>query len=104
MNCGNCLRRFEIPFVHGAIAGFGGQLMTVLPGDKGLAAIYGQGPDREACGIEAITGNPPATPAIIAAWEVQEVVKLITGIGTPLRNRLLLLDFTDGSLEEISLA
>jgi molybdopterin/thiamine biosynthesis adenylyltransferase len=96
-------RRFKIPFVHGAIAGFGGQLMTVLPGDKGLAAIYGSGPGREACGIEAVTGNPPATPAIIAAWEVQEVVKLITGIGTPLRNRLLLLDFTDGSLEEISL-
>jgi len=96
-------RRFKIPFVHGAIAGFGGQLMTVLPGDKGLAAIYGSGPGRGARGIEAITGNPPATPAIIAAWEVQEVVKLITGIGTPLRNRLLLLDFTDGSLEEISL-
>ena len=95
-------RRFKIPFVHGAIAGFGGQLMTVLPGDKGLAAIYG--PGQEAHGIEAITGNPPATPAIIAAWEVQEVVKLITGIGTPLRNRLLLLDFTDGSLEEINLA
>jgi molybdopterin/thiamine biosynthesis adenylyltransferase len=72
-------RRFKIPFVHGAIAG------------------------RKARGIEAVTGNPPATPAIIAAWEVQEVVKLITGIGTPLRNRLLLLDFTDGSLEEISL-
>jgi molybdopterin/thiamine biosynthesis adenylyltransferase len=96
-------RRFKIPFVHGAIAGFGGQLMTVLPGDKGLAAIYGRGPGREVRGIEAVTGNPPATPAIIAAWEVQEVVKLITGTGTLLRNRLLLLDFSDGSLEEISL-
>ena len=96
-------RRFEIPFVHGAIAGFSGQVMTVLPGDKGLAAIYGGGPGRDARGMEAITGNPPATAAAIAAWEVQEVVKLITGIGTPLRNRLLFVDFAGGSLEEISL-
>jgi molybdopterin/thiamine biosynthesis adenylyltransferase len=96
-------RKLNIPFVHGAIAGFSGQVMTVLPGDGGLASIYGGGPGQDAHGMEAITGNPPATPAIIAAWEVQEVVKLITGIGTPLRNRLLFLDFAGGSLEEISL-
>ena len=95
-------RRLNLPFVHGAVAGFCGQVMTVLPGDKGLAAIYG--PGRDTRGLEAITGNPPATPAAIAAWEVQEVVKLITGIGTPVRNRLLLLDFCDGSMEEIKLA
>jgi len=95
-------RRLKVPFVHGAIAGFCGQVMTVLPGDKGLASIYG--PGRDTHGLEAITGNPPATAAAIAAWEVQEVVKLITGIGTPVRNRLLLLDFCDGSLEEIPLA
>lgn len=96
-------RRLKVPFVHGAIAGFSGQVMTVLPGDKGLASIYGRGPGQDARGLEAITGNPPATPAVIAAWEVQEVVKLITGTGTLVRNRLLFLDFADGSLEEISL-
>ncbi len=94
--------RLKVPFVHGAIAGFSGQVMTVLPGDKGLASIYGSG--RNIRGLEAITGTPPATPAAIAAWEVQEVVKLITGTGIPVRNRLLVVDFTDGSLEEISLA
>ena len=95
-------RRLNVPFVHGAVAGFCGQVMTVLPGDKGLASIYG--PGRDARGLEGITGNPPATPAAIAAWEVHEVVKLITGIGTPVRNRLLLLDFCDGSMEVIPLA
>jgi len=96
-------RRLKIPFVHGAIAGFSGQVMTILPGDKGLAAVYGLGPGRDTRGIETITGNPSATPAIIAAWEVQEVVKLITGTGTLLRDRLLFLDFAGGSLDEISL-
>jgi molybdopterin/thiamine biosynthesis adenylyltransferase len=95
--------KLKVPFVHGAIAGFSGQVMTVMPGDRGLSSIYGRGPEQDARGMETITGNPPATPAIIAAWEVQEVVKLITGMGTPLRNRLLFLDFSGGSLEEISL-
>ena len=94
-------RRLGVPFVHGAIAGFNGQVMTVLPGDKGLAAIYG--PGRDSSGLEAITGNPPATAAGIAAWEVQEVLKLVTGNGTPVRNRLLFLDFSDGSMDEIPL-
>ncbi len=94
-------RRLRLPFVHGAIAGFCGQIMTVLPGDRGLSAIYGQECDIH--GIETFTGNPAATPAAIAAWEVQEVVKVITGTGEPLRNRLLLVDFSDGSIESIPL-
>jgi len=40
----------KIPFVHGAIAGFSGQLMTIFPGDKGLDAICGSSPNE--CGIE----------------------------------------------------
>lgn len=95
--------KLKIPFVHGAIAGFSGQLMSVFPGDRGLSAVYGPGVDKSAYGMETLTGNPPATPAIIAAWEVQEAVKIITGTGKPIRNRLLLLDFAEGSLEEIPL-
>ncbi|MFA5078803.1 MAG: HesA/MoeB/ThiF family protein, partial [Dehalococcoidia bacterium] len=74
----------------------------VLPGDRGLSAIYGQGCGMH--GIETFTGNPAATPAAIAAWEVQEVVKVITGEGEPLRNRLLQVDFSDGSVESITLS
>ena len=91
----------KIPFVHGAIAGFSGQLMTIFPGDKGLDAICGSSPNE--CGIETHTGNPAATAAVVAAWEVQETIKIITGIGTPLRNRLIFLDFADGTFDEISL-
>ncbi len=93
----------KIPFVHGAIAGFSGQLMTIFPGDKGLNAICGLSADENECGIETHTGNPAATPAVIAAWEVQEAIKIITGIGNPIRNRLIFLDFADGTFDEISL-
>lgn len=94
----------KIPFVHGAIAGLSGQLMTILPGDKGLNSICGLSAAGNEHGIETHTGNPAATAAVIAAWEVQEAIKIITGIGNPIRNRLIFLDFADGIFEEISLS
>jgi molybdopterin/thiamine biosynthesis adenylyltransferase len=95
--------KLKSPFVHGAIAGWCGELLTIFPGDKGLKAICGLSADENECGIEAQTGNPAATPAVIAAWEVQEAIKIITGIGNPIRNRLIFLDFADGTFDEILL-
>ncbi len=99
----NACNELNIPFVHGAIAGFSGQLMTIFPGDKGIDAICGLSADNDERGIETHTGNLTATPAAIAAWEVQEAVKIITGIGNPIRNRLIFLDFAGGTCDEISL-
>jgi molybdopterin/thiamine biosynthesis adenylyltransferase len=91
-------RRLSRPMVHGAIAGFVGQVMTIFPGDRGLEGLYGDGrvPER---GIEVQWGNPAATPMMVAAWEVQEVVKLLTGRGEPLRNRLLFMDGESGTVD-----
>ncbi|NLE43378.1 MAG: HesA/MoeB/ThiF family protein [Chloroflexi bacterium] len=91
-----------IPMVHGSIAGFIGQVMTIFPDDDGLFALYGS--DENAVpeqGMEAVIGTPAATPMAVAAWEAQEVVKVLTGIGRPLRNRLLILDMETGSVETI---
>lgn len=96
--------KLNIPFVHGAIAGWCGEFMTIFPGDKGFNAVCGPSVKENACGIEAQTGNPAATPAVIAAWEVQEAIKIITGIGSPIRNRLIFLDFADGTFDEIVLS
>jgi molybdopterin/thiamine biosynthesis adenylyltransferase len=87
-----------IPVVHGAIGGYVGQVMTVFPGDEGLYAIYGRGdvPER---GVEAQLGNPAATPMMVAAWQIQEVVKILLGAGEPLRNRLLFMDAESGLAE-----
>ena len=87
-----------IPIVHGAIGGYIGQVMTVFPGDEGLYAIYGRGdvPER---GIEAQLGNPAATPMMVAAWQIQEVVKILLGAGELLRNRVLFLDAESGVAE-----
>jgi len=91
-------RTLARPLVHGAIAGYVGQVMTILPGDPGLEALYGSErvPER---GIEVQCGNPAATPMMIAAWEIQEVVKLLTGRGQPLRHRLLFMDSEIGTVD-----
>ena len=34
--------RLGIPMVHGALAGFEGRIMTVLPGDAGVKQLYGE--------------------------------------------------------------
>jgi molybdopterin-synthase adenylyltransferase len=93
----------QVPLVHGAIGGYTGQIMTVFPGDPGLRALYGQGA-LPAKGVEVQLGNPSATPLMVAAWQVQEVVKIITGQGTLLRSRVLILDAEYGEVTEIRLA
>jgi len=87
----------NIPMVHGAIAGYVGQVMTIFPGDQGLYALYGRGPVPER-GIETAWGNPAATPMMVSAWQIQEVVKIITGKGIPLRNRMLFMDAEVGEV------
>jgi molybdopterin/thiamine biosynthesis adenylyltransferase len=89
----------SIPMVHGSIAGFLGQVMTIFPGDAGLRGLYGDAGDLPEQGLEATLGTPAATPMMVAAWEAQEVVKILTGLGTPLAGRLLLVDMGSGSVE-----
>ena len=95
--------RLGVPMVHGAIGGYTGQVMTIFPGDPGLRALYGQRemPER---GVETKLGNPAATPMMIAAWEIQEVIKLLLAQGEPLRERMLVMDAEFGEVSEIRLA
>jgi len=92
-----------IPMVHGSIGGFLGQVMTILPGDRGLHALYGDGTNLPEHGLEWEMGTPAATPMAVAAWEAQEVVKLLTGEGELLRDRLLVLDMASGTAQALSL-
>ncbi len=90
--------RLGLPLVHGAIGGYIGQVTTILPGDPGLRALYGDQTVAER-GAEVEWGNPAATPMMIAAWEIHEVIKCLTGKGELLRGRLLFLDAEAGCAE-----
>ncbi|MDW7670217.1 MAG: HesA/MoeB/ThiF family protein [Bacillota bacterium] len=78
-----------IPLVHGAIGGWYGQVMTVLPGDRTLDLIYG---GEATQGIEKDLGNPSFTPALVGSIQVSEVLKLLIGRGGILRHKMLYID------------
>ncbi|MBW1681109.1 MAG: ThiF family adenylyltransferase, partial [Deltaproteobacteria bacterium] len=63
-------RDLNIPLVHGAIAGFEGQAMTISPEDRGMNLLYGKNPKGEKSGRptpEAMLGVPAITPALMPA-------------------------------------
>jgi len=96
-------RDLNIPLVHGAIAGFNGQLTTIFPQDKGLELIYGSGRDLPEHGSEVTLGAPTVTPALIASLEAQEVIKILLKRGKLFRNKLLYVDIEEGTVEILNL-
>lgn len=98
-------KSLSIPLVHGALAGFDGQAMTVFPDDPGLSMIYGKGvktgknPDSP----EAVMGVPALMPNMIAAFQAMEVVKILLGRGSLFRNVLVHVGLDAGELNRFPL-
>lgn len=90
----------DIPYVHGAIAGWYGQVATIFPGDITLDILYKSSVTK---GKENELGNPSFTPALIASIQVSEVVKLITGKGDLLRNAFMHIDLLCNEFQVIDL-
>lgn len=97
-------QRLNIPYVHGAVAGFIGEIMTVLPGDDGLTALFTEGHRVPRSGIEAEVGVPTITPWVIAALQAMEAVKVILGRGELIRNRIMYLDLEGASVTTVDLS
>jgi len=92
-------QKMGIPMVHGAIAGYSGQVMTIFPGDGGLRALFGGGGSVPQQGLEVQLGCPAATSMMVAAWQVQEVLKILLGRGQLLRHKILFMDAEAGTVE-----
>src|SRR5699024_2904260 len=92
--------KLQIPLVHGAIAGWYGQVTTILPGDFTLDKIYGKNVSK---GVEKELGNPSFTPGIISSTQVSEVVKLLINRGDLLRNRLLFINMLENEYDVMDL-
>jgi molybdopterin/thiamine biosynthesis adenylyltransferase len=88
-----------VPLVHGAIAGWYGQVASQLPGDD-LSALLRHG-SAQGKGVEVKLGNPSFTPAVIASLQVAEVTKVLLGRGRPLSGRSLFVNLLDMTFEEI---
>ena len=92
--------QLQIPFVHGAVAGWYGRVTTVFPGDRTLSALYRNSSGK---GLEQQMGTPSFTPALVASVQVSEAVKVLLHKGTPLRRKLLYIDLAANSFRVIEL-
>ena len=77
----------NIPFFHGAVHGFEGRAMTVIPGRTACLWCIYQGRVTE--GKFPIIG---VAPAVIGCLQATEVIKYLTGIGEILTDQLLMYD------------
>ena len=89
--------RSRMPFVHGAVEGFVGQLTTIVPG-KGpcLKCVIPKEPPRKP--TFPVLGT---TSGVIGCLQAMETIKLLTGIGEPLVGRMLIFDGEGARFEEI---
>jgi molybdopterin/thiamine biosynthesis adenylyltransferase len=97
-------KSMKVPFVHGALAGFEGQLMTVFPEDPGLKQIYGSGDEGSSSSNrpEFLLGVPSITPSLVATLEAMEVLKILLNRGTPFRNKMVYIDLERGEWSQFS--
>jgi len=82
-----CAIEKKIPFFHGAVRGFEGRAMTILPGQSACLRCLYRGPIPEE--KFPVIG---VTPAVIGAILATETIKYLLGIGQLLTNRLLMYD------------
>lgn len=95
--------QLNIPLVHGAVAGFSGQVTSIFPGDASLSIIYGGKGITIEQGVEVQEGNLPGTVGMVASLQAQEVIKILTGKGEALRKKLLVIDTERGEMMHINL-
>jgi len=77
----------NIPLFHGAVYGFEGRAMTIIPGETAcLKCVYRGVIPGEKFPVIGVT------PAVIGCIQATEAIKYIAGIGQLLANRLLIYD------------
>ena len=82
--------KFNIPLIHGAIAGWYGQFGIIMPGSDILKEIY---KDKNH-GIESELMSPTFTPGIVGNMMISEFVKFILKKEC-LKNQILYIDLLD---------
>lgn len=88
----------RLPLVHGAIAGWYGQVAVQLPGGDLSPLLRASSTGR---GVEVQLGNPSFTPAVVASLQVAELTKVLLGREPSLATRALFVDLLAMRFEEV---
>jgi len=92
-----CAIEKKLPFFHGAVKGFEGRAMTIIPGETACLRCMYRGPVPEE--KFPVIG---VAPAVIGSIQATEVIKYLLGIGRLLTNRLLIYDGLKGAFSEFT--
>jgi len=80
--------KFRIPFIHGAVYSFEGRLMTIIPGRSPcLRCLIPTAPPEH----DTIPVIGPI-PGVIGCLEALEALKIITDLGKPFTDKILIFD------------
>jgi molybdopterin/thiamine biosynthesis adenylyltransferase len=87
--------KLGVTYVFGAAIGIEGNLSVFAPPETGcLECLMPNLSDADllTCDTRGVVG---ATPGIIGAMQAMEAIKVLTGMGSPLKGKLLVCDFND---------
>lgn len=87
-------KKLNIPVLHGACAGWYGQVGWILPNCSLIEDLYGDAKK----GIEEQLKNPSFTPAVVASIMASEFVKFIQDINKATVNRILMIDLYNNTI------
>lgn len=92
-----CAIEKNIPFFHGAVNGFEGRAMTIIPGETACLRCMYRGPvPQEKFPVIGVA------PAVIGCIQATEVIKYLVGIGKLLINRLLIYNGLEVTFSEFT--
>ncbi|HVP92740.1 MAG TPA: HesA/MoeB/ThiF family protein [Acidobacteriota bacterium] len=87
--------KLRVPYVFGAAIGMEGNLSVFsAPETPCLECVFPDIDDSSmlTCDVRGVLG---ATPGIIGTLQAMETIKVLTGIGSVLKSKLMICDFTD---------
>lgn len=94
--------KLNIPLIHGAIAGFYGQVSTIFPHDDTFSFLYKSSTEND-LGIEKTLGNLPFTASIVSSIQSSEVIKVLLNKGSVLRKKILYIDLLTNNYDLLNL-
>ena len=94
----------NIPLIHAGVLRYGGQVLTILPGQSACyRCIFPEPPPANSVPTCQEAGILNTVAGIIGLIQATEVIKLIVGAGQPLTNRLLVFDALEMSFRTIEI-
>lgn len=95
--------KLKIPYVFGAAIGIEGNISVFAPPETPcLECVFPNVDDSSilTCDVRGVLG---ATPGIIGTMQAMEAIKVLAGIGSPLKGKLLICDFSDMAFTTIDI-